>query len=102
MTPFQRAPEPVPEQEDDDDQLFVDASMEKPVEHSPPALRHSTHTRKPNPRYAQHGAVVVQSYFAAMISALMLTSGKTYDSRYLLNVLSDHNFGLYDNLGANT
>jgi len=52
--------------------------------------------------YAQHGAITVRSYCAAMVSALLLTSGQAYDNRYLLNLLLDRDFGLYDNLLANT
>ena len=38
-----------------------------------------------------------------MVSALMVTSGQSYDNRYLLNLLLDrYCFGLYENLGANT
>jgi hypothetical protein len=37
-----------------------------------------------------------------MVSALMLTSGQAYDNRYLLNLLLDRDFGLYENIGANT
>ena len=32
----------------------------------------------------------------------MLTSGQAYDNRYLLNLLLDRDFGLYENIGANT
>jgi hypothetical protein len=36
-----------------------------------------------------------------MAGALLLTQGQAYDSRYLLNLLLDHEFGLYDNLSPN-
>jgi hypothetical protein len=49
-----------------------------------------------------NGAVVARSYCAAMISALMLTSGEAHDNRYLLNLLLDRDFGLYKNLDADT
>jgi hypothetical protein len=104
--PSQRAPgraserAPDPEQRDTDHPIFVDAVMDEAPE--PPPLRRSTRIRKPNPRYAQHGSVVIRSYCAAMISALMLTSGQAYDNRYLLNLLLDRDFGLYENLGADT
>jgi hypothetical protein len=95
----QRASDLILEQESGEDPPFVNVSMEEPLI---PTLRRSTHVRKANPKYAQHGAVVVRSYCAAMLSALMLTSGHTYDNHYLLNLLLDHGFGLYDNLGADT
>jgi hypothetical protein len=33
-----------------------------------------------------------------MVGALLLTQGQSYDTRYLLNLLLDHDFGLYENL----
>jgi hypothetical protein len=91
-----------PIQEAVDDASFVDALMDIPADPAPPPLRRITRVRKPNPRYAQHGAVVVRSYCAAMISAVMLTRGEAYDNRYLLNLLLDQDFGLYKNLDADT
>ena len=35
-----------------------------------------------------------------MTAAILLTQGHTYDNRYLLNLLLDHDFGLYENLSA--
>ena len=35
-----------------------------------------------------------------MTSALLLTQGHTYNNRYLLNLLLDHDFGLYKNMSA--
>jgi hypothetical protein len=37
-----------------------------------------------------------------MISASLLTSGQSYDNPCLLNLLLDRDFGLHDNLLANT
>ena len=38
-----------------------------------------------------------------MVGALLLTQGQAYDhSRYLLNLLLDNEFGLYENLAPNT
>jgi hypothetical protein len=37
-----------------------------------------------------------------MVSALLLTWGQAYDNRYLLNLLLDHDFGLYENLSPNS
>ena len=37
-----------------------------------------------------------------MTAALLLTQGHTYDNRYFLNLLLDHNFGLYENLSADS
>jgi hypothetical protein len=37
-----------------------------------------------------------------MVSTLMLTSGHAHDNRRLLNVLLDQDFGLCENLGADT
>jgi hypothetical protein len=97
--PSQRAPDPTLPP---DDLTFEEAIMEEPVEPPAPPLRRSTQIHKPSPRYAQHGAVVVKSYCAAMVSALILTSGQAYDNRYQLNLLLDRDFGLYENLGADT
>ncbi len=87
--PLQRAPIPVPDPVTDNDPPFVDSLMEEPApDLGPPALRRGTRSsRNPNPSYAQHGAVIVRSCCAAMISALLLTSGQSYDNRYLLNML---------------
>jgi hypothetical protein len=102
--PPQRAPTPVLDPITDNDPPFVDSLMEEPEpDPGPPALRRSTRrTRNPNPSYAQHGSLIVRSYCASMVSALFLTSGQAYDNRYLLNLLLDRDFGLYDNLLANT
>jgi hypothetical protein len=103
-TPSPRAPDPTPPPDAPDEPIFVDALVNEPTEVEPPAppLQRSTRSRKPNPRYAQHGAVIVRSYCAAMISALMLTNGQAYNNRYLLNLLLDQDFGLYENLEADT
>jgi hypothetical protein len=53
-------------------------------------------------RYRQHGFSVVRSYCHAMVGALLLTQGQAYDNRYLLNLLLDHDFGLYENLSPNS
>jgi hypothetical protein len=37
-----------------------------------------------------------------MVGALLLTQGQAYDNRYLLNLLLDHDFGLYENLSPNS
>jgi hypothetical protein len=37
-----------------------------------------------------------------MVGALLLTQGQAYDTRYLLNLLLDHDFGLYENLSPNS
>jgi hypothetical protein len=92
--------DPIPTQEEQDPP-FVGAMMEEHVA-ATSLLRRSTRTRKPNPKYAQHGSIVVHSYCAAMVSALMLTSGQAYDNRYLLNLLLDRKFGQYENFGADT
>ncbi len=101
--PPQRAPTPPPSPvvDNDNDPPFVDSLMEEPDPTPPPLRRGTRRTRNPNPSYAQHGAVTVRSYCTAMVSALLLTSGQAYDNRYLLNLLLDRDFGLYDNLSAN-
>jgi hypothetical protein len=37
-----------------------------------------------------------------MVGALLHTQGQAYDSKYLLNILLDNNFRIYENLGPNT
>jgi hypothetical protein len=37
-----------------------------------------------------------------MVGALLLTQGQAYDTRYLLNLLLDHEFRLYENLSPNS
>jgi hypothetical protein len=67
-----------------------------------PVHRRSQRTRLPPKRYRQHGFLVVKSYCRAMVGALLLTQGQAYDNRYLLNLLLDHDFGLYENLSPNS
>jgi hypothetical protein len=37
-----------------------------------------------------------------MVGALLLSQGQSYDSRYLLNLLLDNDYGLYENLAPNS
>jgi hypothetical protein len=71
-----------------------------PADGSPtPVLRRNPlRNRRAPTRYRQHGYSVVRSYCRAMVGALLLTQGQSYDTRYLLNLLLDHDFGLYENL----
>ena len=51
-------------------------------------------------KYYQNGSKRVKTYYEDMVSNLMLSSGKSYGNRYLINILLTPDFGLYDNLGA--
>ena len=53
-------------------------------------------------RSPQHGFSLVKSYSCAITAALLLTQGNTYNNHYLLNLLLDHNFGLYENLSVDS
>ena len=49
---------------------------------------------------SHNGSQRVKSYCAYMVSALIISSGQSYENRYLLNLLLTNEFGLYKNLGA--
>ena len=51
---------------------------------------------------SQHRSNRVKSYCVAIVSDLMLSSNQSYDNQYLLNFLLTYDFGLYENLGADT
>ena len=65
---------------------------------TPKKLKHASVQLKPT----QHGSKRFKSYCAAMVSALMLPSGKIYDKGYILNLILTPYFGLYKNLSADT
>ena len=46
----------------------------------------------------QHSSSRVRSFCHGMISMLLMYQGREYDSRYLLNLLLDHEFGLFNDL----
>jgi hypothetical protein len=78
-----------------------------PLEYAPPVTpvrRNPCRVRQVPQRYrTQHGFLVVKTYCRAMAGALLLSqTGQAYDSCYLLNLLLDHDFGLYENLGPDT
>jgi hypothetical protein len=74
---------------------------EPPPDPPTPVRRYPTRTRRAPVRDHQHGYSVVSSYCRAMVGALLLTQGQSYNNRYLLNLLLDHEFGLYENLSPN-
>ena len=49
----------------------------------------------------QHSSLCIRSFCHAMISVLATSQGRTYDSRYLLNLLLDHEFSLFNELTPN-
>jgi hypothetical protein len=70
---------------------------------SPTPVRCNPHRSWRSPkRYRQHGFTVVRSYCKAMVSTLLLMQGQLYDNQYLLNLLLDHDFGLYKHLSPNS
>ena len=73
-----------------------------PIRRNPRRNPQRSCNKKAPARYRQHGFTVVRSYCRAMVGALLLTQGQRYDNRYLLNLLLDHDFGLYDNLSPNS
>jgi hypothetical protein len=105
-SPFQRAPPSEPEspQRAPPDSPSLDSPV---LDDMPPTpvRRYPRRTRQTPQRYragAQHNFAVVKGYCRAMVCALLLTRGQAYDSRYLLNLLLDNDFGLYENLGPTT
>ena len=98
---------------------FVDAIQdEPPVLHSPP-WRITIYSSHPNGleygclgnskelnhasrqvKSSQHWYNRVKSYWADMVSELVLSSGKSYDNQYLLKLFLTLDFGLYKNLGS--
>jgi hypothetical protein len=100
----QRAPPPSPPPPDPivPQRAQPETSLEGP-EPPTPVRRNPRRTRQVPERYrVQHGFSVVKSYCRAMVGALLLTQGQAYDSRYLLNLLLDNEFGLYENLAPDT
>jgi hypothetical protein len=79
-----------------------DIPPELPADPHTPVRRYPTRNRRAPVRLHQHGYSVVRSYCRAMVGALLLTQGQAYDNRYLLNLLLDHDFGLYENLSPNS
>ena len=67
-----------------------DPSPVNPVRQNP--LRNC---RQPE-HFRQHGFSLVKSYCRAITADLLLTQGHTYGNLYLLNLLLDHDFGLYE------
>jgi hypothetical protein len=77
--------------------------MEPVIEDAPtistPVRRNPRRVRQVPHRYrTQHGLSLVKAYGRAMVGALLLTQGQAYDNRYLLNLLLDNDFGVYENL----
>ena len=67
----------------------------------PPRRNPRRAVRNPAPT-RQHGLGLVRKYCRTMMCGLLSLQGRAYDNRYLLNLLLDQDFGLYDNLGPSS
>ena len=87
-------------------ETFKDAVEELGARNDPspinPVRRNPLHNLRKPGGFRQYGFSLVKSYCRAMTAALLLNQGHKYDNRYLLNLLLDHDFSLYENLSADS
>ena len=98
----QRAPNVTPTKEFSDAFESEPSMVDQPAPDPNPVRRYPSCNQHPPERYHQNGYSVIKSYCRSLTSYLLLSQGQSYNNRYLLNLLLDQEFGLYENLLSNT